>query len=82
MPVFNNLREVPRKLRLFGLAQRLEIDPQLLALLIEVAALQAESPGYIGHVEVVLAKLPQQYFLLERFGAFGQCANGIRRAAS
>jgi len=40
-------------LGLVGFAQRLQINSQLLAFLVEVAAFQTQRPRHIGHVEIV-----------------------------
>src|SRR5260370_18965100 len=42
---------------LFCLAEGLQIDSQLLALLVEMAALEAQRAGYIRHVKIVAANL-------------------------
>src|SRR6266480_1840750 len=42
-----------RKPNLFRLPQRLQIDSQLLALLVHMAALQSQGPRHIAHVEIV-----------------------------
>src|ERR1700674_79269 len=74
MPVFNNLQIYPSFRCLFWLAERLQVDSQLLALLIEGAGLQAQCPRYIGHVEIVAPKFLEQHFPFERFSAFSQRA--------
>jgi len=59
---------------LFWLAEGLQIDSQLLALLIQVAALQAQGPSYIRHMEIVAPNLPEHHFLFVRLGALGESA--------
>src|ERR1700675_3179620 len=68
-------------IRLFGLAEGLEIDTELLALLVEVAALQAERAGDIGHVEIVAANLAEEDFPFKDFGALGERA-GLHRGGT
>ena len=52
-----------------GFAEGLEVDAELLALLVKMAALEAESASDIGHVEVVAADFGEEDFAFERFGA-------------
>ena len=59
---------------LLGLAQRLQVDSQLLAFLVEVAALQPQRPGNVRHVEIVAPNFRKHHFPFERFGAFRQRA--------
>src|SRR5215469_14925038 len=54
---------------LFGIAERWEVDSELLALLVEVAAFEAESPRNVGHVEIVASDFGEKYFPFEGFGA-------------
>src|SRR5258708_11984052 len=67
-PVFNNLRNSGSSLDLLWLAQRLQINSQLLALLVQMTPFQAQCPRHICHVKVVPPNLRQQHFPLERFG--------------
>ena len=71
-PVFNHLQTYLELVALFWLAERLQVNSQLLALLIQMAALQAQRLRYIGHMEVVPPDFCEHHFPLERFGAFGQ----------
>ena len=73
-PVFNHLQTYLELVALFWLAEGLQVDSQLLALLIQVAALEPQRSRHIGHVEVVPPDFGQHHFPLERFGAFGQRA--------
>jgi hypothetical protein len=66
---------------LFWLAEGLQIDSQLLALLVEMAALEAQRAGYIGHVKIVAANLAEQHSPFKRFGAFRERARGVRARA-
>src|ERR1700686_3951394 len=50
---FQQLTDTIHIRRLFWLAEGLQVDSQLLALLIEMTALQTQRPGDIRHVEVV-----------------------------
>ena len=54
---------------LLGLAEGVEIDAELLALLVEVAAFEAEGAGDVGHVEIVAANFGEEDFAFEGFGA-------------
>ncbi len=58
--------------RLFWFAQRLQVDSQLLAFLVKVAALQPERPRNVRHVEIVAPNFREHHFPFERFGAFRQ----------
>ena len=60
--------------KLLGLAHGLEVDTELLAFLVEVAALEAEGAGDVGHVEIVAADFREKDFFLEGFGALGEGA--------
>jgi len=53
--------------------QRAQVDAELLAFFIEVAALQAEGFGGVGHTGVAL-ELGEDHVALEGFGAGGECA--------
>ena len=57
---------------LFRLAFRAQVDPELLALFVEVAAFQAQGAGGVGHVVMVAAQFGEQHFALERFHALRQ----------
>ena len=50
----------------------MQIDAELLALLVEVAALEAEGAGNVGHVEIVAANFGEEDFAFEGFGAFDE----------
>ena len=52
-------------------AERLQVNSQLLALLIKVAALKTQRSRHIGHVKIVAANFREHHFPFERFGAFG-----------
>lgn len=52
------------------LAQGLQVDAELLALFVEVAAFEAEDAGHIGHVEIVAADFGKEHFPFEGFGPF------------
>ncbi len=71
---FQQLTDIIYVRGLFWLAEGLQIDSQLLALLIEMTALQTQRPSYIRHVEVVAPNFCQHHVPFERFGPFGQCA--------
>jgi hypothetical protein len=65
---------------LFRSAQRLQVNSQLLAFLIEMAAFEPEGAGNIGHVQSVPTNFGQQDFSLEGFGARRECARvGVGR---
>ena len=64
--------ELPRSKVLLRLAEGLEVDSELLALFVEVAAFEAEDAGDVGHVEIVAADFGEEHFPFERFGAFHQ----------
>ena len=67
------LRLFPREMcRSFRLAFRLEIDSELLALFVEVAALEAQGARGVGHVVMMAAQLGEEHFPLEGFQALGQ----------
>src|SRR5215470_18394382 len=59
-------------LRSLGLAERLQVDAELLALFVEVAAFEAEDAGDVGHVEIVAADFGQEHFPFVRFRPFHQ----------
>src|SRR5208283_638023 len=59
---------------LLGFAEGVEIDAELLALFVEVAAFEAEGAGDVGHVEIVAADFGEKGFALEGFGAFDEGA--------
>src|SRR5882762_2853495 len=71
-----------KALPLFRATQRLQINPQLLALLIKVAALQTQRAGHIGHVKIVAANFHQQHFLLKCFGPLGKRSRRSRLSIS
>ncbi len=52
------------------LPEGLHINSQLLALLVEVAALKAQRPRYIGHVVILALQLRQKHFPFEPFHSF------------
>jgi hypothetical protein len=54
---------------LFGFAQRLEVDAELLALLVKVTALESEGTSNICHVEIVAANFGEENFTFESFGS-------------
>src|SRR5213595_1804538 len=58
--------------QLARIAQCLQVDPELLTFLVEVAAFQAQHPRDIGHVEIVTPDFPEQHFLFECFGPLRQ----------
>lgn len=51
------------------LAEGLQVDAELLALLVQVTALEAEGAGDVGHVKIMPANLAKQDFTFEGFGA-------------
>src|SRR5262249_6431045 len=53
-----------------------EVNAELLALLVEMAALEAERTRHIGHVMMVALELGEQHLPLERLDAFGERAAG------
>jgi hypothetical protein len=57
---------------LFRLAQRMQVNAELLALLVEMTAFEAQRARHVGHVKVLTPNFRQQNFFLERFGAFRQ----------
>jgi hypothetical protein len=59
---------------LIALAFRLQVNAQLLAFLVQMAALQAQSARYIGHVVMMAAQFGEQHFPLEGFDAVRQRA--------
>src|SRR5271157_155482 len=61
---------------LLGFAEGVEIDAELLALLVEMAAFEAEGASDVGHVEIVTAYFDEESFALEGFGAFDESALG------
>src|SRR5882724_9612166 len=63
-----------RGLRTAVLAGGLQVDAELLAFFIEMASLQAESFGGLGHMVAVSLQLGQQELALERFDALGQAS--------
>src|SRR5205814_6282855 len=64
-------KTLPYKVSLL-LAHRPQVDPQLLALLVKVAALEAERPGRVGHVELMRLEFAQDLVALEGLDALGQ----------
>ncbi len=52
----------------------LQIDAELRAFLVEVAALEAKRPRRFGHVALVTLQFRDDGFPLERIDAFGQRA--------
>src|SRR5215469_14159398 len=64
VPVVQHTRSY---LALFRLPHGAQIDPELLALLVEVTAFEAESLRRVGHVIVVPPQLAEQRLALERF---------------
>jgi len=57
---------------LFRSAQGLQVNSQLLAFLVEMAAFEAQCARHVGHVKIVAANLSEQDFFLEGFGARGK----------
>ena len=60
-----------KELELFGLAHGLQVDSQLLALLVQMAAFQTHGPGHIGHAKILTLNFRQQYFPFKAFGSLG-----------
>src|SRR5207253_7795172 len=54
---------------LFRSAQRLQVNSQLLAFFVKMAAFEAQSARHVGHVEIVTANLSEQNFFFEGLGA-------------
>jgi len=65
---------------LFRSAQGLQVNSQLLAFLVKMAAFEAHGARDIGHVKIVAADLSEQDFFLEGFGACGKRSGCGRRA--
>src|SRR5882757_5047819 len=65
---------------LFRSAQGLQVNSQLLAFLVKMAAFEAEGARDVGHVKIVTADLSEQDFFLEGFGACGKRSGCGRRA--
>ena len=63
---------------LFRSAQRLQVNSQLLAFFVKMAAFEAQSASNIGHVKVVAANLREQDFFFEGFSARSERAGGSR----
>lgn len=59
-----------------GFAGGAKVDAELLAFLVEMAALEAEGAGGVGHVMVVALELGEKDFALEGFDALGEGAGG------
>ena len=49
-------------------AEGLQVDSELLALLVEVAALEAKGACDVGHMKIVAADFAEQHFAFECFG--------------
>ena len=82
--------EALQKQNLLGLAEGLQVYAELLALFVEMTALEAEGAGDVGHMEIVAADFGEKDFALESFGALdessllrgGFCSGGgINRGA-
>src|SRR5262249_4632733 len=58
--------------QLVGFAEGGEVDAELLAFFIEVAAFEAESFRNVRHVEVMPANVGEEDFFFEGFGTFGE----------
>src|SRR5207249_8634582 len=71
-------KTLPYKVSLL-LAHRPQVDPQLLALLVKVAALEAERPGRVGHVELMRLEFAQDLVALEEIGR-ASCRERVERA--
>jgi hypothetical protein len=54
---------------LLGVAKGVQVDAELLALFVEVAALEAQGAGDVGHVEIVATDFGEEHFAFEGFGA-------------
>src|SRR6266568_388453 len=59
------------KPNLFRLAQGLQVDSQLLALLVKVAAFQSQRSRHVGHMKIVAPNFREHHFPFERFRALG-----------
>src|SRR6266478_5323224 len=59
----------------FRFPERLQIDSQLLAFLVEVTALQSQCTRNIRHMEIVPPNFREHNFPFERFSPFGQRAH-------
>ncbi len=57
-----------------GLLQRVEIDAEMLTLLVEVAAFEAERAGDVGHMEIAAPQLGKKHLALECLHAPGERA--------
>ena len=73
---------VPSRVRLFRLAESLQVDSKLLALLIQVAALESQRLCNIRHVKVVPLDFRQENFPFVRFGSFGERSGAAVRSPS
>jgi hypothetical protein len=54
---------------LLGVAEGVEVDAELLALFVEVGALETEGAGDVGHMEIVASDFVEEDFAFEGFGA-------------
>ena len=54
-------------------AERLQVNSQLLALLVKVAALQTQRSRNFGHVKIVPLDLSKQHFFFKGFAALCEC---------
>ena len=79
-------KAVPTK-NLFGFAERVKIDAELLALFVEVRTLESQGFCDVGHVEIVAANFGEEDFAFEGFRALlesslprrgfrGRCSGG------
>ena len=66
-------------LDLFRSAQGLQVNSELLAFLVEMAAFEAEGARDIGHMKIVAADLSEQDFFFEGLGARSERPGGGRR---
>ncbi len=71
---FQQLTDTIRIGCLFWLAEGLQVDSQLLALLVKVTALEAQCPSCIRHMEIVASNFAKHRFPFECLGALGERA--------
>ena len=55
-------------------AERMQVNSQLLALLVKVAALQTQRSRNLGHVKIVPLDFSKQHFFFKGFGALCECS--------
>src|SRR5258708_283939 len=76
------IMRVPSRVRSLGFAESLQVDSKLLALLVQVTALESQRLCDIRHVKVVPLDFRQQHFSFVRFGSFGERSGAAVRSPS